>query len=809
VILLAFACAPDPVDDPLGADWPALPAEVVSRQTLDAVYPTDVLARLDGSVWVLDGYRGAIVALPKDGGASTRLGEDQEWGRPVRLAHADRGGAWLSDPAGRLVEIDSEAKTVRTLDLAAADAPAPWVVPSGPVAVVEDGDALVVSDRHGQIVWLDRETGAPRARITHDPTGARIGTVTDLARARSGAILAADAVGGRVHEVTPDGEWRSFGRYGLWIGALKQPKAVLPFEGGWLVADSALRAVQLFATDGTARGLLTVDGVRLELGHPIALERTIGGDLLVLDAATATLWTLRVDRAALEGLLDEAPARWKRTPLVEDYAGVAGLDGRDCLQCHDGLVNDSRQVWDAGLGHHPIEEPLEDPLPAFFTLDEQGRITCTTCHSPHGSSTLAEVAAVEEGEQRSLLVRHAASETFLRMSRGDSALCVACHGESPHEDAVEQLGIGGGAHPVGAELASSMEGRGDGAEPVGCLGCHAVHGAEGEHLVRGESDGKLCATCHADEADSAHSHPIDPDEATCRTCHDLTGGRGRALLRLSEEGGDVCVDCHEEIARSTAAGHSDVPGAEGIACLGCHAAHEAPLKDALLIALGPRTASDPLACLGCHGPGGRAAVLGISPGRLGHPVDGEVHEAGRDPLTCLTCHDHHGPRAEGLDCAECHIEQGDSAQRGGHGGTPCLACHPSHESPPRAQLAGVDPRSQTCLGCHLPPGVDGASPVASWSHPELVFRPDGTRWTALAGVPLYGPSGELLPEGQNGDLACSSCHLTHGPDPVEPGDHLRRPGWKEVCTSCHGAEALVLYRWFHQPDRRSAGGQSP
>ena len=42
--------APYPVDDPLGADWPALPAEVVSRQVIDAIQPTDVLARLDGSV---------------------------------------------------------------------------------------------------------------------------------------------------------------------------------------------------------------------------------------------------------------------------------------------------------------------------------------------------------------------------------------------------------------------------------------------------------------------------------------------------------------------------------------------------------------------------------------------------------------------------------------------------------------------------------------------------------------------------------------------------------------------------------------
>jgi hypothetical protein len=51
-------------------------------------------------------------------------------------------------------------------------------------------------------------------------------------------------------------------------------------------------------------------------------------------------------------------------------------------------------------------------------------------------------------------------------------------------------------------------------------------------------------------------------------------------------------------------------------------------------------------------------------------------------------------------------------------------------------------------------------------------------------------------------MTCSTCHETHGPDADKPGDHLRRPGWEEVCAACHGDQGLVLYRYFHDPEAR-------
>jgi hypothetical protein len=197
----------------------------------------------------------------------------------------------------------------------------------------------------------------------------------------------------------------------------------------------------------------------------------------------------------------------------------------------------------------------------------------------------------------------------------------------------------------------------------------------------------------------------------------------------------------------------------------------------------------------------------VNPGKAGHPVDGRAWDEGKQRLTCDSCHEEHEPRADPEGCATCHP---DPARAGGHGTATCLDCHPAHGQAPAAGPSGVNPRTRACLGCHgADAKVSEATRLRVWDHPELVFRPDGSRWTALAGLPLYSPAGEVLPDGQNGELTCSSCHLTHGPDPAEPGDSLRRPGWKEVCASCHGEESLVLYRYFHQPERREPVEGSP
>ena len=123
--------------------------------------------------------------------------------------------------------------------------------------------------------------------------------------------------------------------------------------------------------------------------------------------------------------------------------------------------------------------------------------------------------------------------------------------------------------------------------------------------------------------------------------------------------------------------------------------------------------------------------------------------------------------------------------------------------------AEVSLQSRLCLACHSSGSAqpEAVPRVEDYEHPEPVFLPGGGRWKPLAALPLFGPDGQQLAPGDNGQLACGSCHRTHGPDPEHPVSALRRPGWERSCSACHGDQALSLYLYFHDPERRSGEGK--
>lgn len=210
---------------------------------------------------------------------------------------------------------------------------------------------------------------------------------------------------------------------------------------------------------------------------------------------------------------------------------------------------------------------------------------------------------------------------------------------------------------------------------------------------------------------------------------------------------------------------------------------------------------DTQGCVGCHGPGG--AHRKNNPGTAGHPT-ADAGSGDRRIEGCETCHDVHAPAPPTTECASCHDEQGAAAARGGHAGASCQSCHPPHSNvpPPPASASGANPASRRCLTCHAPDGRGSELRIAAWTHPDTAFLPDGSRWKPLGKVPLFDRSGQRVAPGQNGALACNSCHATHGPVAGVGEDKLRLPDWKKACSACHGADGLALYQWFHQPKRR-------
>lgn len=361
-----------------------------------------------------------------------------------------------------------------------------------------------------------------------------------------------------------------------------------------------------------------------------------------------------------------------------------------------------------------------------------------------------------------------------------------------------------------------------GLQAVECLACHVGHGAGDDQLLEGRDRGAAaCLQCHKAIDGKTHAgvHPLHAtvkskeavaavqrlggvlgakNTIVCGSCH-----ASHASSNIIQR----CIACHPEEAPVADAEGKKAGHRSGV-CLECHNIHpgvgKAPVARATV-------EGDPKGCLRCHGEGGKKQPVDARPGTLGHAlVDREGGFGPSDPKLegCPTCHgEHEMIRPDAGLCEQCHDAQAEDHTRGGHGSATCLDCHPPHETPALHADApdhAFNPVSRRCLACHAEDAtVEASVPrVAAFEHPAPVFLPDGQRWSPpLASIPLFDPNGKVQPPTVNGDLTCASCHLSHGPDIDKPGDSLRRPGWEEACSACHGDNALLFYRWFHYRDR--------
>jgi predicted CXXCH cytochrome family protein len=204
---------------------------------------------------------------------------------------------------------------------------------------------------------------------------------------------------------------------------------------------------------------------------------------------------------------------------------------------------------------------------------------------------------------------------------------------------------------------------------------------------------------------------------------------------------------------------------------------------------GERTAEGHMTCATCHDPHGIHAESDLL-----RPAEGE------DPALCTDCH-----RAQRLVAGTDHDlrvtapeAQNQWGQRA-EDGTVCSACHTAHPREPMPLLwggplgEGADFVSRTCTGCHREGGAARPVPHATPTHPE----------TAVAFWLEDGISGD-------GAITCATCHDAHhwgaeasGVD--SEGDlltsFLRRGVAAQICSQCHGREAMVRHLLFHRGQR--------
>ena len=239
-----------------------------------------------------------------------------------------------------------------------------------------------------------------------------------------------------------------------------------------------------------------------------------------------------------------------------------------CLSCHDGFVLDSRSLWQEGHQGHPVgmmpSDRIRQPVVAdepVFPMNDDGRMYCGTCHSPHyhGSATKP-------------------APPFMRVDLADGNLCLSCHRD--------KLSVANTDHaPPSSRRRPSAA---DYTERGVCTRCHLAHDAQGPVMWAREPGNSesvadaLCQSCH--DGDVAHyEHPqviqvwsdemrsrIVADEGAplpvfdvdgsqsvsgvigCPTCHDahrqraegLSDDRRGLFLRRARSEGLLCADCH-------------------------------------------------------------------------------------------------------------------------------------------------------------------------------------------------------------------------------------------------------------------------
>jgi len=403
--------------------------------------------------------------------------------------------------------------------------------------------------------------------------------------------------------------------------------------------------------------------------------------------------------------------------------------------------------------------------------DQEGVITCVTCHDTHGGAAAGKgtpVSASTPGIAYSIL-RESSPE-----------LCRTCHGDkfdietSRHDFSV--------VFPDGNKTLEEKVPDTD-----LCRSCHPIHSAESEGFVRWSrrivtEDGipvlDMCIVCHEQGGLASEivvpekSHPVNTG---------LTGGIQSTTLPLFDEAGNMkaggimtCYTCHDPHHRSpviTTTGET-VTGEKG------------PLTRFLRIDVAP----DADLCISCHG-----EKAGIR--RTDHNL-------------VVTA-----PAAK------------NTADRTAHESGVCSACHLAHNSTETVGLWALDlnlgtesedeqAMNRVCRSCHRESGAASDAVPEIATHPAALYVSGWKSGDETAAFPVFDK--ETADLTGTGGISCALCHNAHQwrPDASKTASYIAARGNagtsflraevpSSVCRQCHGVDGLFLYTFFHKADLRT------
>ncbi len=467
-----------------------------------------------------------------------------------------------------------------------------------------------------------------------------------------------------------------------------------------------------------------------------------------------------------------------------------------CIRCHPGYDRI------AGSDHD-----LRKSAPEAVNLLRESAQTSGPCGSCHG-------------------VHHVKREPAPAPA-DPAGLCLACHRQGQCAEKKTGQPI---SHPIQVRDMKLPEnlplklfsGPGESAPgTIACLTCHNPHETGHAHFLR-EENATLCSTCHVDKAEMAgapHDFTGHDDwkngrgwttqqTGTCSFCHGVHNAKGPALWVATPDAprsaNELCVNCHRPggLGENTMAGELRHPTGPLTA-----AARSQQVTLPLFDGQGNRSPDGFVACATCHNP--HRPRLHNSRLRL------PPREA---PETlCITCHVQTRPLPETPHALEVmHEQMHDLPELGRH--TTCGPCHSTHAQPGmagtgmwRAPLAANYPRDMAeCLGCHSPAG--GATLMTPTIHPAALIQNVVAKGQP-GYMPVFDDQGQEAPAGR---ISCRTCHLPHGREDLtdlltsaqlveelralNPLVRIYVP--PNLCSSCHGAEGLSHFLFYHHPALR-------
>ncbi len=519
-----------------------------------------------------------------------------------------------------------------------------------------------------------------------------------------------------------------------------------------------------------------------------------------------------------------------------DHLLVMGVESNQlCLTCHSQMR--PGMFRDDAHSEHPLNpvvnaEQKAAVLDMNTRLGPNDKLICLSCHKLHHGKGERFLLARELREGRMCIQCHSEKSAMfgsshdlrlafpeernrLGMTPESGGPCSSCHmfhryARAPEFHPIDTTGQCITCHQEGRCAESSALG-GHNHPGVGCTGCHDPHETSARHFLR-DQPAQLCASCHSDQALLAGGR------------HDFCAGDEKAWPGASREANDSCLACHRPHSTpdgslwrvSTAGNSSDAT------CVACHSSADWKAG-------------------GGHGAMHPRAAVAASTSLPLVSID-EAHTRG---LGCKTCHNPHSATDKLLRvsrdapasdlCIQCHspmqqillTAHADIGGDRGHGGAACRACHGMHAEPAAlgSSLLALDPlpagfvvadnEDSACVSCHRSGGR--ARPPAIASHPPVPMLAPGIDGFT-ASLPLFDDAGA---ESVAGRMTCKTCHVPHG-QPVDPATSsfattlsagergqmrlmLRPFAPPNACTTCHGAEGLWRFLYFHDPVLRTGG----